>query len=66
MVFNLEGVSSLNLDAATISMIFDGKITKWNDPAIAALNDGVTLPDLAITPCTAQTSPAPPRTSRTT
>ncbi|MGC4174431.1 phosphate ABC transporter substrate-binding protein PstS [Demequina sp.] len=50
VVFNLEGVTSLNLDAATISQIFDGKITTWNDPAIAALNEGVTLPDTAITP----------------
>jgi phosphate transport system substrate-binding protein len=49
VVFNLEGVTSLNLDAATVSKIFDGKITKWNDPAIAALNDGVTLPDTTIT-----------------
>lgn len=29
--------------------IFLGKITKWNDPAIAALNAGVNLPDMAIT-----------------
>jgi phosphate transport system substrate-binding protein len=50
VVFNLEGVTSLNLDAATIAQIFDGKITTWNDPAIAALNEGVTLPDTAITP----------------
>lgn len=50
VVFNVEGVTSLNLDAATIAKIFDGKITKWNDPAIVALNDGATLPDLAITP----------------
>ena len=49
VVFNLEGVTSLNLDAATISKIFDGQITKWNDPAIAALNDGATLPDTTIT-----------------
>lgn len=49
VIFNLEGVSELNLDAATIASIFDGKITKWNDPAIAAQNEGVELPDLAIT-----------------
>jgi phosphate transport system substrate-binding protein len=30
--------------------MFDGKITKWNDPAIAALNDGVDLPDTAVAP----------------
>lgn len=50
VVFNLEGITSLNLDANTIGKIFDGKITKWNDPAIAATNEGVTLPDLTITP----------------
>jgi phosphate transport system substrate-binding protein len=30
--------------------MFTGTITNWNDPAIAALNEGVTLPDLAVTP----------------
>ena len=49
VIFNLEGIDTVNLDAATIANIFDGKITKWNDPAIVALNDGVELPDLAIT-----------------
>lgn len=48
-VFNLEGIDSLNLDAATLALIFDGQITTWNDPAIAALNEGVALPELAIT-----------------
>ncbi len=47
--YNLEGVDNLNLDAATIAKIFSGKIAKWNDPAIAALNPEATLPDLAIT-----------------
>jgi phosphate transport system substrate-binding protein len=41
-------VSSLKLDAATIAGIFAGKIVKWNDPAIAALNSGVKLPAEAI------------------
>ncbi|MCU1438471.1 MAG: phosphate transporter substrate-binding protein PstS [Naasia sp.] len=50
VIFNLEGVDSLNLDAATIAGMFAGSITNWNDPAIAALNDGASLPDLAITP----------------
>ncbi|GII97690.1 phosphate ABC transporter substrate-binding protein (PhoT family) [Sediminihabitans luteus] len=50
VVFNLEGVDSLNLDAATIGKIFDGKITTWNDPAIADQNPDVDLPDTAITP----------------
>ena len=50
VVFNLKGVDSLNLDAATIAGIFDGSITKWNDPAIAKQNDGVDLPSTAISP----------------
>lgn len=50
VIFNLEGVDALNLDAATIAKIFTGEIAKWNDPAIAASNPGVELPDLAITP----------------
>jgi phosphate transport system substrate-binding protein len=50
VIFNLEGVDSLNLDAATTAGLFAGTITNWNDPAIAALNEGVTLPDLAVTP----------------
>ena len=49
VIFNVDGVTDLNLDAETIAHIFKGDITKWNDPAIAALNDGATLPDLAIT-----------------
>lgn len=50
VAFNLDGISELNLDAVTIARIFRGEITRWNDPAIAGLNAGVTLPDLAITP----------------
>ena len=50
VAFNLEGVDSLNLDADTIAMIFDNKITNWNDKAIADQNPDATLPDLAITP----------------
>jgi phosphate transport system substrate-binding protein len=49
IVFNVDGVDKLNLDAETLAHIFKGDITNWNDPAIAALNDGVTFPDLAIT-----------------
>ncbi|GAC1386546.1 MAG: phosphate ABC transporter substrate-binding protein PstS [Marmoricola sp.] len=50
VAYNVPGVKSLKLDAATIAKIFLGKITNWNDGAIAALNPGVTLPSLAITP----------------
>ncbi|MFC8230914.1 phosphate ABC transporter substrate-binding protein PstS [Streptomyces sp. NPDC057287] len=48
--FHLEGVDKLTLDASTLAKIFDTKIKKWNDPAIAELNDGVKLPDKAIQP----------------
>lgn len=50
VIFNLEGIDSLNLKPAVIADIFNGVITNWNDPAIAADNPGVTLPDLAISP----------------
>ncbi|RNL71774.1 phosphate ABC transporter substrate-binding protein PstS [Streptomyces sp. I6] len=46
--YNLPGVDSLVLDAPTVAKIFDTKIKKWNDPAIAKLNPGVTLPDTTI------------------
>ncbi|MGW6454665.1 phosphate ABC transporter substrate-binding protein PstS [Streptomyces sp. NPDC055078] len=46
--YNLSGVDDLSLDAPTIAKIFNGKIKKWNDPAIAKLNDGKSLPDKAI------------------
>lgn len=49
VIFNVEGVEELNLDAATLAGIFKGDITNWNDQAIAATNEGVTLPDLTIT-----------------
>lgn len=48
--FHLEGVDSLTLDAPTLAKIFDTKIKKWNDPAIAKLNSGVKLPATAIQP----------------
>ncbi|MER5555667.1 phosphate ABC transporter substrate-binding protein PstS [Streptomyces sp. NPDC002793] len=42
--FHLDGVDKLTLDASTLAKIFDSKIKKWDDPAIAALNEGVKLP----------------------
>lgn len=50
VAFNLKGVDSLNLSAPVIADIFAGKIKTWNDPAIAADNKGVKLPDTKITP----------------
>ena len=51
IVMNVPGIASgkLKLDGVTAANIFRGAITKWNDPAIAKLNPGVALPDMAIT-----------------
>ena len=48
VAYNLPGNPSLKLDADTIAGIFLGKINKWNDPKITALNPGVKLPDQEI------------------
>jgi phosphate transport system substrate-binding protein len=48
IAFNVEGVDTLNLSADTVAGIFAGKITKWNDSAITADNDGVDLPNATI------------------
>jgi phosphate transport system substrate-binding protein len=50
VVYNLPGVSDLQLSPDTIAKIFAGQITTWNDPAIAADNSGAQLPGTAITP----------------
>ncbi len=47
--YHLDGVKELKLSQAAVAGIFLGKITKWNDPAIAKDNAGVKLPDTAIT-----------------
>ncbi|MBA3822351.1 MAG: phosphate ABC transporter substrate-binding protein PstS [Ktedonobacterales bacterium] len=49
MTYNLAGVTKLQLTGDVIAQIFLGKITTWNDAAIAALNAGVTLPNQKIT-----------------
>src|SRR3954469_13646061 len=50
IAYNLDGVDKgLKLDGKTAADIFQGKITKWDDPAIAKLNPGVKLPGDAIT-----------------
>lgn len=49
IMFNVAGVNSLNMDADTVAKVFSNKITRWNDPAIVALNPGVALPDATIT-----------------
>lgn len=50
VVFNLDGIDELNLDAPTIAKIFTGAITTWNDPAIAEQNPNVQLPSTQINP----------------
>jgi len=49
VMYNLPGVPNLlKMDGPTLANIFMGKITTWNDPAIAALNKGVNLPSTKI------------------
>ena len=50
-IINVAGIApgALRLDGATLADIFLGRIGKWNDPAIAALNPGLALPDQKIT-----------------
>ena len=54
IAFNLQGIDELNLRPTTIAKIFNQKVTRWNDPEIAADNPGVDLPDLKITPVNRQ------------
>ncbi|MDE2334335.1 MAG: phosphate ABC transporter substrate-binding protein PstS [Rhodospirillales bacterium] len=48
--YNVPGLNATNLkfSGPVLAGIYSGKITKWNDPAIAAINPGVKLPDHAI------------------
>ncbi len=47
--YNLEGVGELKFTGPLLADIYLGKVTKWNDPAIAKLNPGATLPATDIT-----------------
>jgi len=51
-VINIQGVPSggLKLTGELLAEIFNGKVAKWSDPRIAALNPGLTLPNAPITP----------------
>jgi phosphate transport system substrate-binding protein len=49
VVCNLPGVTALRLDGVTLTGIYFGKITHWNDPKLTALNTGAKLPNLPIT-----------------
>ncbi len=50
VAYNLPGIKKLNLSNPVLAGIFQGKITNWNDPQIAATNPGVALPSTAIKP----------------
>jgi phosphate transport system substrate-binding protein len=52
VAYKVQGVDTgLKLDGSTTADLFLGKITKWNDPAIASLNPDLTLPDENVTVC---------------
>ncbi|MGA8457999.1 MAG: phosphate ABC transporter substrate-binding protein PstS [Streptosporangiaceae bacterium] len=46
--YNLPNIKSVNLNGTVLAQIYTGKITTWNDPAIAKLNPGVSLPSMKI------------------
>jgi phosphate transport system substrate-binding protein len=48
ITYNLPGDPKIKIDGPTVAAIFLGKITKWNDPAIAGQNPDVKLPDLDV------------------
>lgn len=50
MAYNIDGVDNLVVNGEVLAKIFQGQIKKWNDPAIAALNSGASLPDVDIKP----------------
>ncbi|MGW5053868.1 phosphate ABC transporter substrate-binding protein PstS [Actinokineospora sp. NPDC004072] len=49
VVFQVDGLTDLTLNGEVLARIFSGAITRWDDPAIAALNQGTDLPDIPIT-----------------
>jgi phosphate transport system substrate-binding protein len=50
MIYNLPGLTQiLTLNGPVLADIYYAKVTKWNDPAITALNPGLSLPDATIT-----------------
>lgn len=48
--YNLPGLNDLRLNGELLARIYRGEVTRWNDPAISALNPGVTLPGTAVVP----------------
>jgi phosphate transport system substrate-binding protein len=52
IAYNVQGApKGLKLDGQTVADVFLGKVTRWNDPAIARLNGGASLPSQSITVC---------------
>jgi len=50
LIYNLQGVNqAITLSGPVLAGIYSAKVTKWNDPAITALNPGMALPDATIT-----------------
>jgi phosphate transport system substrate-binding protein len=63
VIYHLPGVSGhVRLDGAVLAGIYDGTITRWNDPAITAINQGLTLPAIKIVPVRRSDSSGVPRT----
>lgn len=49
IAYNLPGVENLKMTPGLLENIFMGTVTKWNDPKIKAINEGLELPDMNIT-----------------
>ena len=50
LVYNLPGLQRLVVNSDALAKVFSGRITAWNDPALAALNPGAALPDTKVVP----------------
>ncbi|MDT0441926.1 phosphate ABC transporter substrate-binding protein PstS [Streptomyces johnsoniae] len=50
IVLNDEALDGMVLTAEVLARIYDGQITRWNDPAVAALNPDLDLPERRIVP----------------
>ncbi len=50
IAYHLDGVKKLSLNSSVLTQIFQGQISQWNDKRIKALNKGVSLPAVKITP----------------
>ena len=50
IIYNLPGLTHVNLNGAVLAAIYSGKVTRWNEQAITALNPGQHLPAARIVP----------------